>query len=243
MNVRGYEHDRNGADSSFMEPMLEFREVVLEARHPYDVGLDRASFSLAAGEVLIVGVERGHGRTPFPDAAEGLAEPERGEVLFRGASWAGMSAGDSAGKRGTIGRVFETGGWVSNLNIDENVTLSQRHHTLRPLEEIAGEADRLARGFGLPGLSPIRPAAAKRPERRAAEWVRAFLGEPALIILEHPMNDAYTSLLPALGAAVEAARIRGAAVLWLTHEPVPPEAGIKSARSATLSGDRLLMRP
>ncbi len=226
-----------------MESILEFREVVLEARHPYDVGLDRVSFSLAAGELLIVGVEKGHGRTPFPDAAEGLAEPDRGEVFFRGISWTGMSAGKSAAQRGTIGRVFETGGWVSNLNIDENVTLSQRHHTLRPLEEIAEEADRRARGFGLPGLSAIRPAAAKRPERRAAEWVRAFLGEPALIILEHPMNDAYTSFLPALGAAVEAARKRGAAVLWLTHDPMPPEAGITSARGATLSGDRLLMRP
>lgn len=223
--------------------VLEFRDVHVEARHPYDVGLAGANFSLAPGELLLVEVEKGQGRNPLADAAAGLAEPERGEVLFRGISWAGMSAGESAEKRGTVGRVFEPGGWVSNLNIDENVTLSQRHHTLRPLEEIAAEADRRARGFGLPGLSAIRPAAAKRPERRAAEWVRAFLGEPALIILEHPMNDAYTSLLPALGEAVEAARKRGAAVLWLTHDRVPPEAGITSARGATLSGDRLLMRP
>jgi len=226
-----------------MESILEFREVTIEPRHPYDMGLGGVSFSLAPGDLLAIEVEKGHGRNPLADTAEGLAEPDRGAVLFRGRDWASLPAGVSAEERGRIGRVFETGGWVSNLNIDENITLAQRHHTLRPIEEIAAEGERLARAVGLPGLPAVRPAAAKRPERRTAEWVRAFIGEPALIILEHPMNDAYTSSLSALAGAVETARARGAAVLWLSHDPLPSAAGIKSARSAKLSGDRLLMHP
>jgi phospholipid/cholesterol/gamma-HCH transport system ATP-binding protein len=225
-----------------METILEFRDVSLETRHPYDIGLSAASFSLAPGELLIVEVEKGHGRTPLPDAAQGLAVPDRGAVLFRGRDWAAMTAAESAANRGKTGRVFETGGWLSNLNIDENITLSQRHHTLRPVEEIYAEAETAARAFGLNEVPKIRPAAAKRPERRAAEWVRAFIGEPVLIILEHPMNEAYTSSLPKLSGAAEKARAGGAAVLWLTYDSLPPAAGIKSARLARLSGDKLILR-
>ncbi|MCX6348354.1 MAG: hypothetical protein NTV79_02475 [Candidatus Aureabacteria bacterium] len=232
-----------------MDPILEFKDVCIEPRPPYDTGLEGASFAIAPGELLLVEVEKGHGRNPLADVAEGLVDPDRGAVFFRGREWAAMTAGESAENRGRIGRVFESGGWLSNLNIDENATLSQRHHTVRPVEEIGAEAEGLARAFGLSELPKIRPAVAKRPERRAAEWVRAFIGEPSLIILEHPMSEAYNASFPALAAAAAAATRRGAGVLWLTYDPLPPEAGlspppagITPARVAKLAGNRLIPR-
>ena len=85
-------------------------------------------------------------------------------------------------------------------------------------DEIAKEAEALVRQFGLEDLPRVRPAVVRRSDLRRAEWARAFIGEPRLIILENPTKDVYMDALPALLDAVKAARGRGAAVIWMTDD-------------------------
>ena len=158
--------------------------------------------TLNAADLMLVRVEEGLTRLPFVDVAQGLVEPESGRVMFLGEDWCAMPAGRSAERRGKIGRVFESHAWISNLDVDENVTLAQRHHTLRPEGEIAAEADALAAQFGLRELPHVRPAVVRRADLRRAEWVRAFLGEPRLIILENPTRDVPADALTGLAGAV-----------------------------------------
>ena len=225
------------------EPILVFENVTIEAQPPYESGLQSVAFVLNAGELMLVRTEPGRSRFPLADAAEGLVEPDSGRVLFAAEDWKVMPPDRQAARRGRIGRTFEGRGWISNLDVDENITLAQRHHTERSLEQIELDAESLARQFGLSGLPRMRPAALKQSDLRRAEWVRAFLGDPLLVILEQPTRDVPADAIPALVAAIDAARGRGAAVLWLTEDE---RAWSKAAGGATkrfeLSGVELVLR-
>jgi phospholipid/cholesterol/gamma-HCH transport system ATP-binding protein len=169
--------------------------------------------------LALVMLERPRFRTPIGDAAQGLIEPDAGRVLFVGRDWQRTLATRASVQRFSIGRVFEGHSWISNLDIDENVLLPSRHHTSRPEAELREEAEKLSRHFGLSELPTIRPARASADDLRRAACVRAFMGEPRLLILERPAQTIHVSNHGPLTAAVGAARKRGAAVLWLTSLP------------------------
>jgi phospholipid/cholesterol/gamma-HCH transport system ATP-binding protein len=141
-----------------------------------------------------------------------------GEVRFLGESWNTVHRDKAPGLRGRIGRVFDEPGWVSNLDVDENITLSQRYHTRRPEPEIHEEARQRAQELGLTELPQGRPAFVPRAELRRAEWVRAFMGDPKLIILERPTRDLPEEWAGPLLAQVQKARERGSAVLWIAGD-------------------------
>lgn len=225
------------------QAILEFENVTLEPRPPYEAGLEAVSFSLGVGELAAVRVDAGVGRTPLADAAEGLAVPDAGRVLFQGEDWTALKPPRAAAQRGRIGRVFERAGWISNLDVDENITLSQRHHSARPLGEIEEEARRWARLFGLPDLPRLRPALMKRSDLRRAEWARAFLGRPLLVILEEPSRDVPSEAVAGLARAVEEARGWGAGVLWITSDAGAwSKAAAGAAQRLEFKGGRLLSR-
>lgn len=202
------------------EPIIRFEEVTIEVRPPFDAGLRSFSCAVRPGELLAVHVADGYGHIPLASAAQGLITPDSGRVFIKGEDWSDVSPMRAAKYRGKIGRVFEEHGWVSNLDMDENITLSERHHTLRPEEEIVAEARELARRFGLPELPAGRAGILKRADRRRAEWVRAFLGSPLLILLEHPMRDVYEEARASLLNEVRAAKERGAGVVWILSDSV-----------------------
>jgi phospholipid/cholesterol/gamma-HCH transport system ATP-binding protein len=226
-------------------PILEFAAVTVEADPLYDSGIWNINLTLAPGELLLVRLERGHLRLPLADAAGGLVEPTEGQIRFGGVDWASLSATKADRLRGHIGRVFdpETGthNWISNLDVDENVMLAQRHHTKRKDSEIADDASRLARTFGLPGLPRGRPVSSRRADLLRAGLVRAFLGKPDLILLERPTDAGSADLLAQVANAVRSARARGAAVLWVTAETaVWNNAGLRPTWKGAMSGAQLL---
>jgi phospholipid/cholesterol/gamma-HCH transport system ATP-binding protein len=198
-------------------PILEFDGVTLFSGAFGQAGMRGLDLQLMPGDLALVRVEPGNESLPLADAAEGLIRADDGNIAFLGERWSEMGPDRELALRARIGRVFDGHGWISNLNVLENLTLSQRHHTLRPVPESIAEAQELARSFGLGEAPAVRPALASRRDLRRAEWVRAFLGQPALILLERPTIGVAVEHAPLLIRAVEIARARGAAVLW-THE-------------------------
>lgn len=201
------------------KPLLEFRNVTIAARPPFEGGMRDFSAVLRPGDLLAVKVDKGYARTPLADAGEGLIEPDGGAVLVLGEDWRSLSPDRGAELRGRIGRVFDEHGWISNLDMDENVTLCERHHTLRPEEDIHAEAVALAAKFGMKELPAGRLSALPRADRRRTEWVRAFMGKPVFILLEHPMRNVYAESASSLAAEVRSACARGAGVIWITGDP------------------------
>ncbi len=197
-----------------VDPVLALAGVQVTVAPPYDTGLSGVDLVVRRGELVLIRLEEGVWNHPLADLLSGLAVPEAGEVRIFGASWSGLSPDIQALYRWKIGRVFERNGWVSNLDVDENITLSERHHTRRPVAEIEAEMRHLASVAGLEGIPPGRPAVVSREVLQRCEWVRAMMGQPWLVLLERPGQDLSPGWRAGCGRLVAEARARGAAVIW-----------------------------
>lgn len=203
-------------------PVLEFDGVSLPHTWPYDTALDDVRFAIHPGELMLITLAPGRVRSPFADLAQGLIDPHLGQVRIAGRSWTEMTIPQMARHRSRGGRVFDVGGWVSNLNVDENVLLAQRHHRTAPAAQLRRQADELARSFGMDGVPTRRPAEASQNELRLSQWVRAFLGDMHLLVLERPARDVQPEAIEPFLRSLRAAREKGTAVLWITtHGALP----------------------
>jgi len=178
------------------------------------------TFKLPPGRLLLIKVEAGNEYLPIADAAEGLITPKTGFIRWHAKEWNSLTPHAELNARARIGRVYEKNSWISNLNVSENITLSQRHHTERPEPDIAAEADSLAKYFGLPEAPRQRPAFASKRELKMAEWIRALIGKTLLLLLERPESGVSDDNLPKLIDAVQTELHRGAAVIWQTDRAV-----------------------
>lgn len=222
------------------DTVLDFTEVIAEGGHLYDTALWQLSFRLRRGDLMLVRLEQGHTRLPLADLAQGLVEPVEGTVSFLGAPWPLLSEDARLTARAAIGRVFDEPGWLSDLDMDENIVLAQRHHTRRRESAIRDEAAELSRRFSLPGLPRGRPSEMRAPDLRRAACVRAFLGRPELLILERPTTGVYPEIMTALMASVREAQSRGAAVLWTTDDwDVWKDPGIKATVRGVMTGSQM----
>jgi len=196
--------------------VVELTGVTAPAGERYAIGLADATLLLAKGEAAVVVVPRTGLSTPLADLCCGLEGPEAGTLRFLGRSWDERSNDQVVRDRGRIGRIWPDPAWVGNLDVDENILLSQQHHTRRAKTELREEALTLARAFGLDDLPHTRPAWTPEAIRRKAQWVRALMGMPALLLLEYP-DDAVNEIdHTRLVETVERARKRGTAVIWMT---------------------------
>ena len=221
-------------------PVLEFENVLLEGADSSESALWDVSFAIPESGLLLVLLDREHLHLPLADAASGLINPTQGSVRFNGSDWSNLRADEAAAQRGRIGRLFDEASWVANLDMDENLTLAQRHHTRREEAALREEAAEFSRKFQLPGLPLGKPDGYQQRDLQKAACARAFMGQPALILLERPTHDIYADVLPALANAVFEARRRGAAVVWTTaNRQVWDDAGLSPTQRVRVSGARL----
>jgi phospholipid/cholesterol/gamma-HCH transport system ATP-binding protein len=174
------------------------------------------SLQLMAGEFALVQCRDFSIASSFVDFCCGLLPLQEGTVRFLGREWSRFSLLQAEALRGRIGRVFHVGGWIDFLDAETNILLPQLHHTRRPLSELRAAAAALAHEFGLPGLPTGRPSTLSAADLARAACIRAFLGEPLMVVLENPVRGQYSDLAAPLLNSILSACNRGAAVLWLT---------------------------
>jgi phospholipid/cholesterol/gamma-HCH transport system ATP-binding protein len=221
-------------------PILQFQDVTVAGGPPYDSGLYQVNFTLSAGELMLVRLGNEHNHLPLADAAQGLVAPDEGTVRFLGKSWDQLSPRQAASQRAHIGRVFAKTSWISDLTVEENITLAQRHNTSRSETDIRNDAAALAKIFSLPGLPQGFASTVRRQDLQRAACVRAFLGKPQLLILEAPTAGVYPQIMSPLMAALRTARARGAAVMWLVvDQNVWNDRGIPATIHCTMSGSQM----
>ncbi len=223
-------------------PVLEFENVTFRADHLYDSSVSEIDFTLGNGDLAIVLLEKEHVHLPLGDLADGIIAPNQGRVKLHNTSWLDMNPGIAADNRGQIGRVFEGNPWLDKLEVNHSIMLGQLHHTTRPLDDLARQASELSRIFGLPGLPLHLPSTFRGKDLARASCVRAFMGKPALLILERPTKGVYPELLPSLLNMLRQARNRGAAVLWLTDNiHVWNNPGVRPTLRGQMYGARMHM--
>ncbi|MFC1636751.1 hypothetical protein ACFL5Z_18130 [Planctomycetota bacterium] len=221
-------------------PTLEFDDVTFGAEHVYDSSVLEITIAVEPGDLAIVLLEKERIHLPLADLAAGILIPDQGRIRLHGKDWQDMPPDMAVENRGRIGRVFEGNLWIDCLDVGENIMLGQLHHTRRSRVEITRQAANLSRVFGLPGLPLHLPSAFRGKDLARAACVRAFIGEPDVLILERPTTGIYPELLPVLLNTLSAARERNAAVLWLTDNvEVWDNPGVRPTLQGQMYGARM----
>jgi phospholipid/cholesterol/gamma-HCH transport system ATP-binding protein len=201
--------------SDTTSPVLEMIGALPEASVS---GFARAplDFRLMAGECALIDAQDASQAVKFADICCGLLPLQSGIVRFLGHDWMHASDEFASAMRGQIGRVYGEGSWIGFLGIDTNILLPQLHHTRRPESDLRETAAQLSRHFGLPGLPIARPDTLASIDLARAACVRAFIGQPQLLILSSSELEPITDLAQPLMQALTAAHDRHAASIWLT---------------------------
>ena len=176
----------------------------------------RLDLNICGGDLMLINLERPRFGTILADACCGLHQAYDGSIFFLGKDWSTLPSDTANALRGRIGRVFTFGNWVNRLTLENNILLPQLHHSRIKYAQLRDEAVRLAERLGLPGLPTGLPDDLMRADNQRAACVRAFLGQPSLILLEEPTTGVYPEILPALINVIRDACGRGAGVVWLT---------------------------
>ena len=217
---------------------MEFKDVAFRPTLAQVSSVAGVNLALGRGEIGLVILEEGRENNPLASLAQGLLQPECGQVLFLGEDWSQLAPSRLSFLRGRIRRVYEHYGWITNLDVMENICLAELYHTSRATADIEHEAGGLARRFGIDPIPDIRPSRVHGMTLRKLEWVRAFLGEPDLILLERPCFGAPKADAAKLVQAANEAARRGVAVLWLTDDPhILDDPGMADARRYRMDGE------
>ncbi len=200
-----------------------------------------AHFELYSGQLALVRLNKLHETAAFADAFSGLLPLVKGSVRCFGRDWMASPPDIANAMRGKIGRVFSTGVWLDRFNLVDNILLSERHHTRRSEDALWREAAHLAELFRLPGIPVGFHRDYSRADLQRAACVRAFMGDPLLLLLEDPTVGGYQGMLPALVNIIRRVRNRGAAVWWMTlSDDVWQDKSIPADRFFRISGRELM---
>jgi phospholipid/cholesterol/gamma-HCH transport system ATP-binding protein len=174
---------------------------------------------LHGGELALVHAPDSGIARALAELCTGLPPLAAGCVRFQGQDWQKLSRPRAEALRGAIGLAPGDGGWLPHLSVEESMLLARQHHGSPPEAELRQQADELARAFGLEkGIPEARSTELSRPDLARAAAVRAFLGQPVLLLLESPLDLEVSDLLagPVL-AALRPALERGAGAIWVTR--------------------------
>ena len=199
------------------QPVLEllsalpfFEDSVLPNR-PLDL-------RLMPGECALIEAHDLERATALADLCSGLVPLRDGAVRFMALDWTELNPERTFALRGRIGRIYQKAAWTGVFRAHVDIMLPQLHHTRVPEAVIARSAITLAQQLGLPGLPLVRPDRLSEGDLIRSACVRAFLGDPRLLMLESAISPDHAELTMPLLDLLSRALDGGAAAICFTRD-------------------------
>lgn len=166
--------------------MIELRNLALEAPdgRPLLAGL---SLRIPPGGTHLLTGPSGCGKTRLLKVIAGVERPQGGGVVVGDREiWPGDGALALAGRL-RVGFAFASGGLLSNLSLRDNLALPLRFLG-RSVGEIRERVEAALARVGLQPVAGLRPHAVSAAARRHANLARVLALEPALVLLDDPLE-------------------------------------------------------
>jgi phospholipid/cholesterol/gamma-HCH transport system ATP-binding protein len=165
------------------QPMVEFEDVSI-GFEGHQV-LRGVSFSVAHGETRILLGPAGGGKSVLMKLANGLIEPDSGEIRVFGRLLRDLSQNEMFEMRAHIGMVFQESALFDSLDVEDNVAyrLQEEHVDPKEIHERVVEALRFVE---LEKAIEKFPPELSGGMRRRVSIARAIIGRPDLILYDSP---------------------------------------------------------
>ena len=165
------------------QPMVEFDDVSI-GFEGHEV-LSNVSFTVAHGETRILLGPAGGGKSVLMKLANGLIEPDSGEIRVFGRSLRDMSEKEMFEMRAHVGMVFQESALFDSLNVEDNVAyrLEEEHVDPKEIRERVLEALRFVE---LEQVIDKFPSELSGGMRRRVSIARAIISKPDLILYDSP---------------------------------------------------------
>jgi len=208
-------------------PLLAVRDVTM--RFGGIVALDSVSFEMRPGQIVGLIGPNGAGKTTLFNCVSRLYTPDRGDLLFDGASIIADTPHRVAARG--IGRTFQNLALFPTLSVLQNAMVGVHARTRSDFLSNAlrlpwvGREEREMRGAALEMLAFLDlEAVATHPAAglpfgtlKRVELARALAGRPRLLLVDEPAGGLNHEEVAALGAILRAIRDRGVTILLVEH--------------------------
>ena len=189
-----------------------------KVRKVYDngkVAVADASFTVAAGELLVLVGPSGCGKTTLLRAIAGLETITSGTIAIDD-----RVVNDLAPRERDIAMVFQNYALYPHMTVAENLAFGLKLRG-RPRAEIEQRITEAARMLGLEELLHARPRRLSGGQRQRVALGRALVREPKVFLLDEPLSNLDAKLRMAM--RVEIARLHhrlAATMIYVTHDQI-----------------------
>lgn len=170
------------------------------------------------GDCIIIECRDPVTSSAFADLCSGMIPLETGAVYFNNLDWGKLKEPRLSALRGRIGRITQKGSWIDMYPMSINILLPLLHHTKLDLKDITSEAMELCYDFDLPGIPIDSPRHLSSIDLARAACVRAFLGQPDLLLFEYPLENYAAELSVPFMTMLNNAQNRGAGIICFTRQ-------------------------
>lgn len=177
--------------------------------------LHPVTFASEAGEVALIRGASGAGKSTLLSLLAGVLRPTEGQVVFRGEAVSRYTAAHRDRYRRQVGLVAQGLHLFDELSVLENVLLPFVPAGARRSE--VGRAMKLIETLELPPMQSVRSLSGG--ERQRVAVARAFVTEPALLVLDEPTSHQDEARVQIVAQLADDATARGAAVVVAAHDP------------------------
>jgi osmoprotectant transport system ATP-binding protein len=148
--------------------------------------VERATLSVADGELIALLGESGSGKTTLLKMINRLIDPDRGEIRIAGKAIRGE---DPVALRRTIGYVIQQAGLLPHLSVGDNVAMVPRLLGW-PAGEIGARVDELLAMVSLPAADYRErfPDQLSGGQRQRVGVARALAARPRVLLLDEPFG-------------------------------------------------------
>jgi putative ABC transport system ATP-binding protein len=179
--------------------------------------IDRVSFVVARGELVVVRGPSGSGKTTLLALLGAMLSPTSGEVFVSGEPTSRLRDTQRAEvRRNKVGFVFQDNPLIDAMSVRENVLLPSVPDGILPKDVL--RADELLERFSILHLAGSVAKTLSGGERQRVALARALLRDPPLLLLDEPsahLDDARARSVAAILADLAA---EGRALVVASHD-------------------------